>query len=570
MAYEIVQITSWTTSAGSITNPTYAYDNGAVGSGPVTGTSTSSYTNTNDTSYANQSSALSTTQYTLTSSGMSARSQTWTSSTLYVTYTLITSGDGDITQWDSFAELNYCTDGSTFSNTIAASSQDNNTGRVTFSVALGANPTLANIKIQALLTGHGKTGAIPDIIAGSSATCYLYHAYVEGIYTAFSVTSLNSGSYCNIGSIVFISGVGLTGSTAVTINGVSASFTVSNSTTIQVTIPAMSSYGAVTVSVTNGTTQSCTGYINTPIISMSVPTSGGNCLASSTVSCTATVTNLESTTINWTADGGSFSPTSTTSGGSTTWTAPASPSSNGASYTLTATASGNASTNTSVLRNVYFVPIVTSFTGSLANGSTVVNGSTQFLTWATQYATAIGSNFGATATAWTAYNGGTVVSNTVTNYSIQPTNPGGAGSVYTVSVNAIAAPSITNNGPVLLNTNVTLTPTFGAGVGVSVAPGSWGAWTTGVGQTVALPYNKVYTLTQSGIGTATTVPQAKLPVTPAASISMSQVRQIVTGGGSGSIDINDNYIRILSSTSNLSQVSFSQLSGTYLPTSYNW
>lgn len=317
MAYEIVQISSWTTSGGTLSNPTYAYDNG-VGGGPVTGSGYSSpfSYSTNDTYYASQTSTVNSTLYTLTSSGMSARTQTWTSSNLVITYELITAGDGGSTQNDSTATIAYTTDGTNYTS-ITSISQDWDTGRVTYTGALGANPTLANIKVKMTLQGASSSGKLPNIISGSAAQGYLWHAYVEGTY-----------------------------------------------------------------------------------------------------------------------------------------------------------------------------------------------------------------------------------------YS---------------------APTLANNGPVLLGNNVTITPTFDAGIGVSVAPGSWGAWTSGVGQAVALPYNKLYVLTQSGIGTAGTVPQAKLPTTPAASMSMSQMRQVVTGGGTdANFSINHSYVRVLSGTANNAQVSFSQLSNTSLSTGYYW
>ena len=483
-----------------------------------------------------------------------------------------------------------------------------------------------------------------------------------------TVTSLNGGTGttnpCNIGSAYNIVGTGFTGTTAVSINGVSASFSVTNSTTISVTIPAMSTYGtSKSVSVTNGTTASANvAYINTPTISISAPATGGNVLASSTTTCTASVTNLASTTINWTCSGGSFSPTSTTSGGNTTWTAPASPSSNGAAYTITATAAGNSSTTTSITRNVFYSPTVTSFTSSPASGSTITNGSTVALSWATSNATSTSTNFGSSATSGSGVTV-TPASNTTTTYTVAAVNAAATSSNSSVSITAIAAAAIssyganaynilynnytqvqctfsgggttvcnigttaggsqimagavsgtyydsphitanttiyftvsnaasstsasflltsyplsfTSNDPVLLNTNVTLTGTFSVVTSIAtptVSPGSWTTWVTATGQTVALPYNKLYTMTQTGTGqtlgtqAVSIVPRAKLPTTPAASISMSQMRQITTGGGTAAnYDMDNATVRTLAGVGGSgTSISFSQLSGKYLGT----
>ena len=483
-----------------------------------------------------------------------------------------------------------------------------------------------------------------------------------------TVTSLNGGTGttnpCNIGSAYNIVGTGFTGTTAVSINGVSASFSVTNSTTISVTIPAMSTYGtSKSVSVTNGTTASANvAYINTPTISISAPATGGNVLASSTTTCTASVTNLASTTINWTCSGGSFSPTSTTSGGNTTWTAPASPSSNGAAYTITATAAGNSSTTTSITRNVFYSPTVTSFTSSPASGSTITNGSTVALSWATSNATSTSTNFGSSATSGSGVTV-TPASNTTTTYTVAAVNAAATSSNSSVTIYTVAAPVISsygadtynlitghstgirmsfssatvarigtsgsggtevtasavsgttytvsptvtttyyfyvanaagststgnftitvypvatfvNNGPILLNGTVTLTTVFSVGTGSlsvpTVAPGTWGTWATGTGQTVALPYNKRYTLTQNTAGQSPTsdtvynVPQAKMPTT-ASPISLSQARQITTGGGTAAnYDMNNATIRTLAGVGGSgTSISFSQLSGKYLGT----
>ena len=193
MSYEIVQITSWTNSVNAITNPGYAYDNG-TGGGPVTGYDYSSPFNysANDTYYANQTSGVNSTLYTLISSGMSARTKTWISSNLVITYELITAGDNGTSQNNSTADIYYTTDGTTW-NLIETTSGNWDTGRSTHIYSLGANPTLATIKVRMQLTGASKTGTLPDIILGAAATGYLWHAYVEGTITDYITSFTNDG-----------------------------------------------------------------------------------------------------------------------------------------------------------------------------------------------------------------------------------------------------------------------------------------------------------------------------------------------------------------------------------------
>lgn len=71
-------------------------------------------------------------------------------------------------------------------------------------------------------------------------------------------------------------------------------------------------------------------------------------VASGTQTFSATVTGAVNTTVNWTATGGTFSPTSTSSGANTTWTAPGT----GGSCTITATAAAKGTTNTTTVATV--------------------------------------------------------------------------------------------------------------------------------------------------------------------------------------------------------------------------
>src|SRR5207245_5916003 len=63
-----------------------------------------------------------------------------------------------------------------------------------------------------------------------------------------------------VGTSVTISGTNFTGATAVTFNGVSAAFTVTSATAIQVTVPAGATTGPLSVTTSGGTATSTDAF----------------------------------------------------------------------------------------------------------------------------------------------------------------------------------------------------------------------------------------------------------------------------------------------------------------------
>ena len=374
-----------------------------------------------------------------------------------------------------------------------------------------------------------------------------------------TVTNVNGGGAIYVGMPVNITGTNFTGATSVSVNGISVSFSVTNSTTISITVPMMSTFGSVAFSVTTPQgTGSGNYYISYP--SLTVSPSSANVLAGSTQTFTFSISNLSNNSqVTWSCSGGSI-----TSGG--VWTAPT-PGTNGQGYTITATAVGNTYTTGTATGYAYNAVSISNFSSSCYY---IIAGQSVTLYWTGSQ----GTSYSVTPTlgAVGASNAAAVTPGSSQTYTFSVSNPASSTST-TLTVYVYSAPTITNNGPVLLDTNVTLTPTFSSAVaGVSVSPGSWGTWSTGSGQAISLPYNKLYTLTQAGgAGTvyATTVTQAAMPTS---NISLSKARQLTTGGGTAAnYDANNATIRVLAGVGGSgTSISFSQLSGKYLSTAYYW
>jgi hypothetical protein len=342
---------------------------------------------------------------------------------------------------------------------------------------------------------------------------------IEGTYTTGpTVTALNSNSACVIGGSYNITGSGFTGSSAVTINGISASFTVTNDTTISVTIPQMSSYGTVTVQVTNGTSASCNGTITTPTVSAISPTATIGAGQQRTFS--TSISGITPTTAEWSASGGSI-----TSGG--VWTAPNPPLSHGYTYSINVWPAANTTYDVpsqSLNVSVYNGPAsITPSSTSIPYGSTwSISGS--YLDSATQV------KLGTTDI--TAY----VTGNTSGNIYISGSVPQGtSGTLYvanqygsttgaTVTIQTVSITSISGTTPQYFsttqyfsggvvsgaaNTSVTwsVSPNLGSWSGNAwTSPGSGAGWYTITATSVADPtkYSSMSVYVDSKVWTAST------------------------------------------------------------------
>lgn len=423
--------------------------------------------------YASHSVGTSTTTYSASTSTFSSKAQTWTSATLNIKWSLTTNGDGDVTQWDSSASVEYTLNGGTswintgLSSTFLggpgyttggdASAAPYTDGPYTDSISISSSQDPTQVQVRTSVTGHAKTGKVPDFILGSGADVFLYEAWIEGTYTATpTVTSLNGGTSCNIGSAYDIVGTNFTGATSVSINGVSAStFSVTNSTTISVTIPPMYITANITncsVSVTTsaGTGSANVGNVTKPSVSFSPTIS--SITQNTTQEFTATISNITPTTAHWYASSGSFS--STTSNPST-WTAPNPPLSDGYSTSLTLWPDANDASGTpvySISVSVYYPAVATSLS---AGGVTyVTNGNSVTLTptfsggsgHAYIGTTNGGSQVTAAASSGSGYSA-TPASNTTTTYYLHVQNAATTNqstASTSVAVTAVPAASITS------------------------------------------------------------------------------------------------------------------------------
>lgn len=248
----------------------------------------------------------------------------------------------------------------------------------------------------------------------------------------------------------------------------------------------------------------------------------------------ATVTNFASNSaVNWsiTNSGGSFSPTQTLSGSSTTLTGGA----NAGTYTLTATPvetpniPGTAtltlvapsSVNVGVSGNLSIV----STNAPVTFTATVSPLSDTSVTW-----TKSGGTFGTQTATTTGWSSGTPGIYTITATSSVATTRSGA-----ATVTVVAAPSITsfsNNGPISAGTAASLTATFANGTG-SVDKGLGTMLSSVPLSTGSLTGDTTYTLTvTNAAGTQstaqTTVVVVPLPTTP--SITAAPYATVGTAG----------------------------------------
>lgn len=295
------------------------------------------------------------------------RTQTWSSALFY--YKILGTKNGE--QNNAFWDVSASSNGTSIGTIIA-----DGTLR---SISITQSQFDAGITVD--LSVEGRAGSDPDFDPyGGTAQVDVYEVYVEGTYaSAPIVTNLNGGAnYCSIGQTVDISGSNFTGATSVSIAGTSASFSVTSSTTISVTIPQLGSGGygsgkSVSVTTPNGTDTQNVGYINTPTLSAISPaitmiTEGESQTFSSTIS------NITPTTPHWYASSGTIGQTTGA------WTAPNPPLANGYSSSITVWPEANASFGTPVASlsvAVYYAPEAT---GILASNASPAYGDTFTLT----------------------------------------------------------------------------------------------------------------------------------------------------------------------------------------------
>jgi hypothetical protein len=269
--------------------------------------------------------------------------------------------------------------------------------------------------------------------------------------------------------------------------------------------------------------------------SVSIPSpAAANVNVSQTQAYSATVTGAVNTNINWSATGGSFSPTSTASGATTTWTAPATP----GSYTITATSAADGSTTNSTTVNVYALPgislaasttsplygatnVTVTPTGSGGTTSITVGtsvGGTQISASATS-GVALAVQAGGFTAATTYYARGTNVPGTTADASVTITPQTvsvaaitGGGGYQTVSTSRNVSTTVSG----AVNTNINWTATGGTFSPISTASGVATSWT-------APASIGTYTLTATAAanGTSTNTTTVTTVANPTGSIAAS-------------------------------------------------
>lgn len=134
---------------------------------------------------------------------------------------------------------------------------------VDFTTTDGSTPQITLVQhTNGILYGEAELGG-----KYSTGTFYSYNATLP----AFIRPLVNYGKVANV---VGILGQGFTGTTAVTFNGVSASFSVSSDTYMTATVPNLATAGIVTVTTPTGKLSSLQTFIILPSVSSFTPTSG--------------------------------------------------------------------------------------------------------------------------------------------------------------------------------------------------------------------------------------------------------------------------------------------------------
>ena len=235
---------------------------------------------------------------------------------------------------------------------------------------ISGNPTTSSIQVRIRIQSDAGSQDSGNRISGDLCVASVGEIYLEGTYSsAPTVTSLNSGSACSIGDTgVSIVGTNFTGATSVSINGVSASYSVTNDTTISVTIPVMGNYGSgksVSVTGPGGTGSANVGNINTPTVSAISPAIT-NITAGTTEQFSSTISLITPNTPHWYATQQNATGSITSDG---LWTAPTSLLSNGYGCSISVWPSALDAWGVPVATlsvNVYYAPIATSLVPSTA------------------------------------------------------------------------------------------------------------------------------------------------------------------------------------------------------------
>jgi N,N-dimethylformamidase beta subunit-like protein/IPT/TIG domain-containing protein len=137
---------------------------------------------------------------------------------------------------------------------------------VTFNGVSASFTVTSATAIQATVPTGATTGPLSVTTPGGTATSASSFTVTASAPLAPTITSFTPTSG-PVGTSVTLTGTNFTGATAVTFNGVSASFTVTSATAIQATVPAGATTGPLRVTTPGGTATSTNNFTSTASIS---------------------------------------------------------------------------------------------------------------------------------------------------------------------------------------------------------------------------------------------------------------------------------------------------------------
>ncbi len=429
------------------------------------------------------------------------------------------------------------------------------------------SPTSGPVGASVVITGTNLTGATVVSFNGTAATFTVNSATqitatVPAGSTTGNLTVTTPGGTSNglpftvlppapalsnlsppsgpVGTSVTITGTNLTGATAVSFGGSSASFVVNSATQITATVPAGASTGLVTVTTTGGTSNGITFTVTAP-----APTLTGISPASGPVGTSVTLTGTSftgATGVSFNGTAATFTVNSATSisttvpaGASTGNVTVATPSGTSGSQLFTVTVP--ASTISSISPTSGPVGTSVAITGTNLTGATGVTFNGVSATFTVNSATSISTSVpnGATTgsvvvtTAGGPSNGVmfTVVPPAPTLSGISPNSSPVGTTVVITGTNLTGTTAVNFNGTgatFVVNSATQLTATVPTGAtNGPVTVATPGGLSNGIGFTVAVPTSTLLTLSPTSGGIGTTVVITGTNLTGAATVSFNGI-----------------------------------------------
>jgi len=313
---------------------------------------------------------------------------------------------------------------------------------VTFNGVSASYTVSSATSIQATVPAGATTGPLSVTTPAGTATSSDAFTVVNPPTIAIFAPTIGP-----VGTTVTISGADFTGATAVTFNGVSASFTVSSATSIQATLPAGATTGALSVTTPGGTATSTSSFtvVSPPTIASFAPASG-------TVGTSVTINGTNFTGVSAVTFNGVSASFTVTSATSIQATVPAGVTTG----SLSMTTPGGTATSTNSF-TVVSPPTIASFTPASGTvGTSVTINGTNFAGASAVTFNTVGASFtvtSATSIQATVPAGATTGLLSVTTPGGTATSTGNFTVTVTVKVTLTAAKAGTGSGTVTSSSN---------------------------------------------------------------------------------------------------------------------